>query len=199
MATAGARGTALKLSVGLFVCASAALAACDNTADTSPSPAADAGVEASVATPGTLDDKGITAAAAAYSAFSKINRDAFRTAQHAENPMVDVFANDLAASTYRSIDPSGKAPANFAFAPGSMVIKEMKDAAGGRPILTVMYKKAAGYDPANGDWWYGRLNADGTPTNAAFVGKVDFCVGCHAGTAQWDHAWGVPASNQLLK
>jgi hypothetical protein len=59
-----------------------------------------------------------------------------------------------------------------------------------------MYKKAPGYDPTNGDWWYGRLSTDGTPTNAAYVGKVDFCVGCHSGAAATDHAWGIAPGNK---
>jgi hypothetical protein len=184
-----------------FPCwAVAVLGACsdENSASTSGGPDAGADAAPSVS-PGNLDDKGIGAAAAAYATFNKINRDSFPTAQHAGNAMVDVFATEVAVATYRSVDPSGKAPEKFAFPVGAMLVKEMKDPAGGAPILTVMYKKTAGYDPANGDWWYGRLNADGTPTNAAFVGKVDFCVGCHAGTAQWDRAWGVPKSNQQAK
>jgi hypothetical protein len=59
-----------------------------------------------------------------------------------------------------------------------------------------MYKKASGYDPTHDDWWYGRLNADGSPTDAAFVGTVDFCVGCHSGAATTDYAWGVSSSNK---
>lgn len=77
-----------------------------------------------------------------------------------------------------------------------MLVKEMLDPNGGAPILTVMYKKSPGYDPARHDWWYGRLRTDGVPTNPAYVGQVDFCVGCHGGTEKWDYAWGLPAANK---
>ena len=75
-------------------------------------------------------------------------------------------------------------------------VEAMLDPAGGRPILTVMYKKAPGYDASNGDFWYGRLASDGTPARADFVGKVSFCVECHAGAKATDRAWGVPAAGR---
>jgi hypothetical protein len=61
--------------------------------------------------------------------------------------------------------------------------------------LTVMYKKPPGYDPSHGDWWYGRLHPNGEPTDPAYVGKVDFCMGCHAAAAATDYAFGVDRAN----
>ncbi len=142
--------------------------------------------------PGTLTDDQIESAASSYVAagFAKVNRATFPTQQHAGNPPVNVYVNQTADSTYRAIDPGAKPKDAFAFPVGSMLVKEMLGASGAPEVLTVMYKKAPGYDPANGDWWYGRLTPGGTPTNAAFAGKVDFCIGCHTGTKQWDFAWG---------
>ena len=157
-------------------------AACASSAEPAPEPAA----------PGTLDDARIESAAAAYRGFTKINAAPFVTQQHAGNPRVNVYANALAESSYRTIRPGGVAPAGFRFPPGSMLVKEMLETDGSASVLTVMYKKEAGYDSAQGDWWYGRLSPDGVPTNPAFAGRVDFCVSCHAGSAKWDHAWGVP-------
>jgi Cytochrome P460 len=147
------------------------------------------------AAPGSLSDPAIEALSATYTQFAKLDQNAFPNQQHAGGAMVHVYANETAATRYRQIDTTKPAPSDFAFPPGSMLVKEMLDPAGGKPVLTVMYKKAPGYDSEHKDWWYGRLNPDGSPTNPAFAGKIDFCVGCHAGTAKWDYAWGLPAAN----
>lgn len=140
---------------------------------------------------GALDDRQIEAAAAAYAGFARINRAPFPTQQHAGNPQVNVYANATAAASYRALDPSAPPAAGFAFPAGSILVKEMLGAAGKADVLTVMYKKSPGYDPAHHDWWYGRLDPSGAPTQPEYAGTIDFCIACHEGTARSDYVWGV--------
>jgi hypothetical protein len=145
---------------------------------------------------GTLDDTAIETLAGQYTSFAKITKTPFQTQAHAGNPMVNVYANSVAEATYSGIDSSGNAPPGFAMPVGSLIVKEMLDPNGGAPILTAMYKKAPGYDTANHDWWYGRLNADGSPTDPSYVGMVSFCIACHSGADTSDFTFGVPAANK---
>ena len=145
---------------------------------------------------GALDDAAIEAESASYASFARMNVRAYPTRQHLGNSNVNVFANALAAPIYRTLDFGIPADGRIAFPPGAMMVKEMLDGSGTATVLTVMYKKAPGYDPAHGDWWYGRLDLHGTPTDPAYAGRVDFCVGCHTGAAASDFAWGVAATNK---
>lgn len=135
----------------------------------------------------------IGARARAYRGLDKVNAHDFPTAQHQGNPQVNVWTDELASSPYRALSV-GSSTAG-AVPEGGMIVKEMLDPEGGPPLLTVMVRQPVGYDPANGDWWYGRLNADGSATNAKFVGRVGFCIGCHSGAAGRDHLFGVAADN----
>ena len=140
------------------------------------------------------DDYGpIEAEASGWTSFERVNQLPFPTALHQGHPLVNVWTNPLATGPYRALSagtpPSGGLPV------GAMVVKEMMDAAGGPPILTVMSKRPIGYDPGHGDWWYGRLEADGSATNAAFVGRVGFCIECHDAAVATDHLYGVAADN----
>lgn len=140
--------------------------------------------------PGGATDTEIGAMAARYASLPKMNAAPFRTGQHQGNPQVNVYASTAAEGAYRSVNAgtfTGRFPT------GTLLVKEMLDPVGGAPILTVMYKKAPGYDPEHGDYWYGRLAADGTPTRADFVGKVGFCIDCHGGAAKTDRVWGLPS------
>ena len=87
------------------------------------------------AAPGTLDDAAIEALAVSYKDFAKMDVTPHKTAQHLDNPMVNVYANAAAAPSYRTIVPGGKAPPDFAFAAGSVLVKEMLDPAGGPPAV----------------------------------------------------------------
>ena len=60
--------------------------------------------------------------------------------------------------------------------------------------IFVMEKRAAGYDPDNGDWYYAFAKPDWTLLGEGMDGKVQYCVGCHdAGAAENDYVYGVPA------
>jgi hypothetical protein len=149
--------------------------------------AAGAGGAAGSAT-AALTEPEIEKLAATYATFVKANATPFVTQQHQGNPLVNVYANATAAPAYSAITPTA---AGAVFPQGSMLVKEMLDPAGGPPILTVMYKLPPGYDDANGNWWRGRLNADGSSTGAGLTGKVSFCISCHA-AAKSDGAFGLP-------
>ncbi|CAN5855644.1 hypothetical protein BH11MYX3_BH11MYX3_19840 [soil metagenome] len=133
------------------------------------------------------------ARATGYLSFEKINERSFPTAQHQGAPLVNVWTDELATAPYRAL--SGGSASAGEVPEGGMIVKEMFDANGGAPVLTVMVKQPTGYDPTQGDWWYGRLNVDGSATNAKFVGKVGFCIGCHRGAAGGDHLFGVASDN----
>jgi hypothetical protein len=155
-----------------------------------------AGSDASLPTPGGLDDGAIEALAADYKGLTRVSTSAFPSRGHQGNPLVNVFVSSAVAPLYSTLDSTGTAPPGFAFPVGSLLVKEMLDPSGAPPILTAMYKKAPGYDPSHHDWWYGRLDASGAPTDPAYVGNVSFCIACHAGATGSDFAWGVPAANK---
>lgn len=135
----------------------------------------------------------LEARATGYLGFELINARSFPTAQHQGNPLVNVWTDEQATRPYRAL--STGAIDGRAVPVGAMIVKEMMDPGGGPPLLTVMAKQPSGYDPANGDWWYGRLNVDGSPTNPSFVGRVGFCIGCHSGATGGDHLFGVANDN----
>lgn len=140
---------------------------------------------------GAGDDAALQAEASTYRDFTPINARPFPTAQHQDHPLVNVWANDLAAAPYRQLSAE---PGSVAVFPvGAMIVKEMLDADGGAPLLTVIARSPPGFDPDHGDWWYGRLTVDGDATGAGLVGRVGFCIGCHA--AATDHLFGVAADN----
>jgi len=168
--------------------ATVSLVACGGGASAAPDGSGAAGRGAG-GTGAILSEAQIEQLAGTYPTFQKITAKPFRSDQHAGNPMVNVYANATAADTYRSLTP---AAASAHFAPGSMLVKEILDPAGGPPLLTAAYKMPPGYDAAAQDWWRGRLNADGSATAPNLVGKVDFCIACHAGAAGTDAAFGAP-------
>lgn len=83
-------------------------------------------------------------------------------------------------------------------APGSMIVREVRDAAGTITKLTVMCKGPPGYNADLGDWWFAVTDPDGLPLPDAagtpIVGKVGDCYSCHAERAADDFLFGMPAA-----
>ena len=52
-------------------------------------------------------------------------------------------------------------------------------------FLTIMLKKN-GYDSENNDWFWAKINADGS---IAAAGKPGGCIGCHGGASSTDYVW----------
>lgn len=65
------------------------------------------------------------------------------------------------------------------FPRGTIIVKEKLPEKGApkAELLTVMAKRAAGYDTANGDWEYLAMSGDGTQVQSR--GKLANCQACH--------------------
>lgn len=85
--------------------------------------------------------------------------------------------------TLAAWDGTGSAPN------GALSLKEEYDAEGVLGSYTAM-QKIDGYDPAHSDWFWAKLNVDGTARTA---GQVAMCWTCHA-DAPRDHLHTEPPS-----
>jgi len=65
--------------------------------------------------------------------------------------------------------------------------------------ITVMFQREAGYDPANGDWFWAMYAPDGmvgAMEGMTMAGRVGMCSGCHAAAPGGDYIFlhdGLPA------
>jgi hypothetical protein len=50
-----------------------------------------------------------------------------------------------------------------------------------------MVKMPPGYDPENGDWWYGKFDREGDEFLEKMNGKVPGCIACHQGASDTDY------------
>lgn len=112
--------------------------------------------------------------------------DADFTSAHG-GAVVAIFVNDEAVSDYNTVDPVNVTGPTFA--EGTMIIKQHKDGVDGiNTAMTVMYKQADGYSDT-GNWWWARLEVDGTRT---VVGSSPgACLGCHTDVAASDYVYGL--------
>ncbi|MEZ4398586.1 MAG: cytochrome P460 family protein [Kofleriaceae bacterium] len=116
-----------------------------------------------------------------WASWTKVNAARFTSKGHRQVP-VDVYVEPAFVAAYR--DLGATAPV------GLRVVKAQHDAQGQVAALTVMGKMPAGYDPANGDWYYGVYDATGT--KATREGKLASCIACHAQAAAHDYLFGAP-------
>lgn len=72
---------------------------------------------------------------------------------------------------------------------GARIVKAQyaAESGGDAKNLTVMKKMPAGYDPDNGDWYYGVLGADGSVMKE---GKIEMCSMCHDQVSEQDYVFG---------
>ncbi len=99
----------------------------------------------------------------------KLNLGALESDAH--RAYLDIYVNDLAKEAYETRASSFKV--------GSQIFKPLypnpqRDYCA---RLTIMIKMPKGYDPQNGDWWYGVY--DETGTEAWYRGKIRSCIVCH--------------------
>ena len=76
------------------------------------------------------------------------------------------------------------------FPEGSVIVKQKISThfEGSKPLLyTIMRKRAAGYNPAVGDWEFAVVGPNGTELQA--IGKLDTCQACHQGKRDSDHVF----------
>ncbi|MFN3202043.1 MAG: hypothetical protein ACE366_26795 [Bradymonadia bacterium] len=156
-----------------------------------------AGGEAMGGTPeggagGGLDEAAFVARAVAYQdeGFTQINSER-RMSQHGGD-MVDYWVSNDIVDVYRGIDPEAT-EGDFDIPAGAMLVKPQFNADGDPTALTVMAKVGEGFDNGAEDWWWARIENDGT---ASFTGQVDFCINCHQPRANIAWLFGVSADNQ---
>ena len=78
--------------------------------------------------------------------------------------------------------------ASFTAPEGTVAIKEFDMTGdGSKRGIAVMIKKAAGYDTANGDWYYDMRDIAGVVQSDPPAGKVAMCIGCHTGFKGTDY------------
>lgn len=92
---------------------------------------------------------------------------------------VTVYVNDLAEEAYLTASPP--------YPECSVIVKaqHLSETSSTVMRITVMVKMPAGYDPQNGDWWYGMYDPNGV--EAEMEGKVPVCIACHMGAADTDY------------
>jgi len=78
------------------------------------------------------------------------------------------------------------------FPAGSIIVREkLKSPGDARPeLLTVMIKRARGFNPQAGDWEF--LTVDGGATKIQGRQKKGSCLDCHQ--TQWDYVFPLPAA-----
>lgn len=107
----------------------------------------------------------------------RLNAQILDSESHAA--MVDIYVNPAARGVYES----ETAP----YPVGAVIVKPLYADAERREFarLVVMAKMAPGYDPNNGDWWYGVGGEDGE--EMYYQGKLRSCIACHKVVATTDY------------
>lgn len=114
--------------------------------------------------------------------------------QHQGSDVVVWAQNDVAA-IYRAADPANTS-ASVAFPEGATIVKEQLDDQGEMYAITVMHKGPAGYAPDSDDWFFERVEKDGTISQQ---GQVGFCITCHSPRKPVDWVFGITAANQTAQ
>jgi hypothetical protein len=95
---------------------------------------------------------------------------------------VSIFMNASAAETFGSAVPN--------YPLGSVIVKEKvaryANVTKGHDGVGGMIKRAAGFDPENGDWEYFYFE----DANRIESGSLRSCVDCHSGASKTDHVFG---------
>lgn len=153
------------------------------------------------ATPAPDERFGPLEVGADYASYSKLTEQPFQSADHGGR-WVDVYVNRVGAAAYLSGAP---VPV------GTIVVKTSWQDDGGAPSgvpgpVFVMEKRAAGYAPAHGDWYYAIRWADPPAAERAKLGgpfywrgaspRVAYCWECHD---SYDRQLGGLISSSILK
>ncbi len=83
----------------------------------------------------------------------------------------------------------------FVVPEGTVAIKDEYDGSGTVFVKVVMIKKAAGYDPDNGDWYYEARNPDDSVASNPTPGTPSLCIECHRQGASTDYLLGFSIAN----
>lgn len=134
-----------------------------------------------------------------WKSYTNVSPGAWVSKTH-NSRFVEIYVNDIGLEAYKT--PDALMPV------GSIVVKpswENEDGVAGRlGPLFVMEKKAEGFDPDNGDWFYAFQWAEPPQAWEDKIGKnvdwrspskkVDYCVGCHNGA--YDRSLGMPPKDR---
>jgi hypothetical protein len=119
-----------------------------------------------------------------YARYRRLTDRPFRSLVHG-NRFVHVYVNEVGAAAYLA---GSEIPV------GTVIVKTSVENVGGAPSaiagpIFVMQKRAPGYDPAHGDWWYAMHWANPPPDQAQRFGgpiywrgrspRVAYCWKCH--------------------
>lgn len=149
--------------------------------------------------PATLSaaDSDVVATIKPYTSWTRVTREPYRMAPavnvlcaapvtRQENPHADafvhVYVNDLGRA---AMVKSGQ----VTFPEGTVIVKEKRQAADdSEPVLlTVMVKRAKGYNPEVGDWEF--AVTDGKGASVEEQGRIASCMQCHKTKAASDYVF----------
>lgn len=160
--------------------ASVALVACGSDSDggASPSPSGTSTGSTAQAAPGPGD----------FKADYKTSKDFFT---NMAAPVKGSSPHVTARIWYSSNVKDLVSKSEFEVPEGTVSIKEFDMTGDGTKTgIAVMIKKAAGYDAANGDWYYDMRDTAGNVTAEPPAGKIAMCIQCHAAYEATDYLGG---------
>lgn len=125
-----------------------------------------------------------------YKQWTRMNDAPVYSPTHSRT-FVDTYLNSKGLSTAKE----GK----FPFPVGTAIVKEAFVSQGCEPgaliEITVMEKRAPGYDPEANDWHWARYGRDGIlQAEGKSGGEVNACVVCHSGAKVNDYVFGTSTS-----
>lgn len=117
-----------------------------------------------------------------WSTYTKVNRAPFPSPTHGER-MVDVYVSPAAVAAYSATDA--------AIPVGTVLVKTSTEKDGSAGPIFVMEKRAAGFSPEHGDWYFAMHWAEPPDGWRKKLGgpvywrspspRVDYCSDCHDG------------------
>jgi len=120
-----------------------------------------------------------------WTSWTQVNDQIFMSKGHKKKP-ANVFTPPQYADFYKNLSEGQKAPVGFQVAKA-----HYPDMTGASvAVVMVMAKMQAGYDPDNGDWFYGIYDPSGT--KAMQSGKLEMCQDCHDTYDDQDYLAGLP-------
>lgn len=132
-----------------------------------------------------------------YLGWQRYNKAPYRSATHGAR-YVNNYGNRLARE-YGKFENSGR------LREGATLVKDSFTATADGGVypgpMFVMKKMPAGFNAASGDWRYSMILPDGSlfgETGGVNSESVQFCIGCHAARAQYDHLFFLPADYRLI-
>lgn len=131
-----------------------------------------------------------------YTRWKKYNSTPYISATHGAR-YVDNYANNIAADY-------GKLKKGESYPVGSILAKDSFSVTSDSQVypgaLFLMEKMTKGFNKPSGDWRYTMVLPDGSVfgvTNGENSENVEFCIGCHAAKAAFDHIFFIPEDHRI--